>query len=160
MLRRGAPGIVAARPLLDGEETSAATKESDRFERTRFYAAKVLNATCGATVQPGVPETRLSNLQFSLDAAGPAPPYDPGRSYCCHNAMGNIGFAWNERKARSNLLEHGVSFEEAQPVFLDVSARLMDDPDHSQNENLFLLLGSAFRHAVSLSVTVVGNPIL
>src|SRR5438876_944075 len=40
-------------------------------------------------------------------------------------------FAWDRGKARSNLVKHGVSFEEAQTVFLDESARLIDDPDHS-----------------------------
>ena len=59
--------------------------------------------------------------------------------------MGNIEFAWDRRKARSNLLKHGVSFEEAQTVFLDESARLIDDPDHSENEDRFLLLGYSFR---------------
>ncbi|MCO5351708.1 MAG: BrnT family toxin [Bryobacteraceae bacterium] len=46
--------------------------------------------------------------------------------------MGNIEFAWDPRKARSNLVKHGVSFEEAQSVFLDENARLINDPDHSQ----------------------------
>ena len=55
--------------------------------------------------------------------------------------MGNIEFAWDRRKARSNLVKHGVSFEEAQTVFLDDSARLIDDPDHSEDEDRFLLLG-------------------
>ena len=55
--------------------------------------------------------------------------------------MGNIDFAWDRRKARSNLLKHGVSFEEAQNVFLDESARLIEDPDHSADEDRFLLLG-------------------
>jgi hypothetical protein len=41
--------------------------------------------------------------------------------------MGNIAFAWGDREARSNLAKHGVSFEEAQTVFLDESARLIDD---------------------------------
>ncbi len=50
-------------------------------------------------------------------------------------------FAWDRRKARSNLAKHGVSFEEAQSVFLDESARLMNDPDHSEVEDRFLLLG-------------------
>ena len=59
--------------------------------------------------------------------------------------MGNIQFAWDPRKARSNLLKHGVSFEEAQSVFLDESARLMDDPDHSADEDRFLLLGYSFQ---------------
>ncbi len=59
--------------------------------------------------------------------------------------MGNIEFAWDRRKARSNLVKHGVSFEEAQSVFLDEDARLMDDPDHSDDEGRFLLLGYTFQ---------------
>ena len=59
--------------------------------------------------------------------------------------MGNIEFAWDRRKARSNLAKHGVSFDEAQTVFLDESARLLDDPDHSENEERFLLLGYSFQ---------------
>jgi hypothetical protein len=59
--------------------------------------------------------------------------------------VGNIQFAWDRRKARSNLVKHGVSFEEAQTVFLDESARLIDDPDHSGEEERFVLLGYSFR---------------
>jgi uncharacterized DUF497 family protein len=59
--------------------------------------------------------------------------------------VGNIAFAWDRRKARSNLVKHGVSFEEAQTVFLDESARLIDDPDHSADEERFVLLGYSFQ---------------
>lgn len=59
--------------------------------------------------------------------------------------MSNIAFAWDERKARANLAKHGISFEEAQSVFLDESARLIDDPDHSLDEARFLLLGYSFQ---------------
>ncbi len=59
--------------------------------------------------------------------------------------MGNIEFAWDPRKARSNLEKHGVEFEEAQTVFLDQSARLIDAPDHSEDEDRFLLLGYSFQ---------------
>ena len=59
--------------------------------------------------------------------------------------MGNIEFAWDRRKARSNLVKHGVSFEEAKTVFLDESARLIDDPDHSGEEERFVLLGYSFQ---------------
>jgi uncharacterized protein len=55
--------------------------------------------------------------------------------------VGNIEFAWDRRKARSNLVKHGVSFEEAQTVFLDENARLIEDPDHSEDEERFVLLG-------------------
>ena len=59
--------------------------------------------------------------------------------------MGNIEFAWDRRKAQANLAKHGISFEEAQTSFLDESARLIDDPDHSEEEERFLLLGYSFQ---------------
>lgn len=59
--------------------------------------------------------------------------------------MGNIEFAWDRRKARSNLAKHGISFEEAQTAFLDENARLIDDPDHSEAEERFVLLGYSFQ---------------
>jgi hypothetical protein len=59
--------------------------------------------------------------------------------------VGNIEFDWDSRKARANLEKHGVSFEEAQTVFLDEFARLLDDPDHSADEDRFLILGFSFQ---------------
>jgi len=59
--------------------------------------------------------------------------------------VGNIEFAWAPRKAKSNLVKHGVSFDEAESVFLDENARLIDDPDHSGDEGRFLLLGFSFQ---------------
>jgi uncharacterized DUF497 family protein len=59
--------------------------------------------------------------------------------------VGNIEFAWDRRKARSNLVRHGVPFEEAQTVFLDENARLINDPDHSEHEERFVLLGYSFQ---------------
>jgi uncharacterized protein len=59
--------------------------------------------------------------------------------------VGNIEFAWDRRKARTNLVKHGVSFEEAQSVFWDENARLIDDPDPSGDEHRFLLLGYSFQ---------------
>ncbi|MCX6594698.1 MAG: BrnT family toxin [Acidobacteria bacterium] len=59
--------------------------------------------------------------------------------------MRNIAFTWDPRKARSNLAKHGVSFAEAQSVFLDESGRLMDDPDQSADEDRFLILGYSFQ---------------
>jgi len=43
------------------------------------------------------------------------------------------------------MAKHGVSFEEAQSVFLDENARLIDDPDHSSDEDRFLLLGFSYQ---------------
>jgi len=55
--------------------------------------------------------------------------------------MMQLKFEWNARKASANLKRHGVSFEEARTVFLDEYAKLIDDPDHSEVEDRFVLLG-------------------
>lgn len=53
----------------------------------------------------------------------------------------DLHFVWDGRKASANARKHGVSFEEAQTVFLDERALLIDDPDHSEDEDRFILLG-------------------
>lgn len=55
--------------------------------------------------------------------------------------MKNLHFEWDERKAKANIGKHGVSFEEAKSVFADERARLIADPDHSEEEDRFILLG-------------------
>lgn len=57
--------------------------------------------------------------------------------------MGDLKFEWNFDKSVSNIQKHGVSFDEAKAVFTDEYARLIGDPDHSQNEGRFLLLGTS-----------------
>jgi hypothetical protein len=59
--------------------------------------------------------------------------------------MADIHFAWDEQKNRSNRQKHGVSFEEAQSVFLDEDAREFFDPDHSKEEDRFIMLGMSSR---------------
>ena len=58
--------------------------------------------------------------------------------------MQDIEFKWDERKSRENKRKHKVSFEEAQTVFLDENAIRFFDPDHSQDEDRFLMLGMSF----------------
>jgi uncharacterized protein len=55
--------------------------------------------------------------------------------------MKALRFVWDERKYTINKREHGVSFEEGQTVFADEHALLIHDPDHSEDEDRFLLLG-------------------
>jgi uncharacterized DUF497 family protein len=55
--------------------------------------------------------------------------------------MNPIRFTWDERKSASNKRKHGVSFEEGQTVFSDDNALFMHDPNHSDDEDRFLLLG-------------------
>lgn len=52
-----------------------------------------------------------------------------------------LRFESDERKASINRRKRGISFEEARSVFLDERARLIDDPDHSGEEERFVLLG-------------------
>lgn len=52
-----------------------------------------------------------------------------------------LRFESDERKASINWRKHGISFEEARSVFLDERTRLIDDPDHSGEEERFVLLG-------------------
>jgi len=55
--------------------------------------------------------------------------------------MSGLRFEWDERKAVENATKHGVTFEEARSVFFDERARLIDDPDHSEHEERFIVLG-------------------
>ena len=50
-------------------------------------------------------------------------------------------FSRDDQKDRANQRKHGVSFEEATTAFADENARLKHDPDHSQDEDRFILLG-------------------
>ena len=55
--------------------------------------------------------------------------------------MSALRFEWDNRKATANAKKHGVRFEEAKSVFVDEHAKLIDDPDHSETEDRFVLLG-------------------
>ncbi len=59
--------------------------------------------------------------------------------------MGDLRFEWDETKNRANIRKHGVSFEEAQTVFLDENAIRFFDPDHSEDEDRFIMLGMSFK---------------
>jgi len=55
--------------------------------------------------------------------------------------MSELKFEWDAHKASANLKKHGVSFDEAKAVFYDERAKLIDDPEHSEDEERFILLG-------------------
>ena len=55
--------------------------------------------------------------------------------------MNDIRFEWDENKNRINITKHGLSFNEAKTVFYDTNAILFDDPDHSEDEDRFLIIG-------------------
>jgi hypothetical protein len=59
--------------------------------------------------------------------------------------MDETKFSWDARKARQNVKKHRVSFEEASTVFYDERAIEFFDPDHSEEEDRFLMLGISWR---------------
>ena len=62
--------------------------------------------------------------------------------------MDKLTFEWDDNKNNTNLFKHGISFEEAQTVFFDDNAIEFDDPDHSINEERFLLLGFSYQFKI------------
>ena len=67
--------------------------------------------------------------------------------------MSELAFEWDENKNKRNIIKHGVSFEEASTVFDDINALLFNDPDHSIEEERFLMIGMS----VSSRVLIVSH---
>ncbi|MBE5869378.1 MAG: BrnT family toxin [Lachnospiraceae bacterium] len=57
--------------------------------------------------------------------------------------MEHLKFEWDENKNNINKQKHSISFEEAKTVFYDELALIIDDPDHSEQENRFIILGQS-----------------
>jgi uncharacterized DUF497 family protein len=66
-----------------------------------------------------------------------------------------IRFAWDPRKASANQRRHRVSFAEAETVFSDENAILLDDPGHSNEEPRYVILGLSER----LRILVVSHAV-
>ncbi len=54
-----------------------------------------------------------------------------------------IKFEWDENKNEINKKKHKISFDEAKTVFYDDNALLIDDPEHSEQEERFIILGTS-----------------
>ena len=63
--------------------------------------------------------------------------------------MSSLRFEWDEKKNAANRRKHGISFTEARTAFFDEDARAIPDPEHSDEEERFVLLG------LSISVRVL-----
>ena len=61
----------------------------------------------------------------------------------CDAIIKTMKFDWDENKAASNLSKHGVSFEEAKTVFDDPLYVDLYDPDHSDDEERYLIVGES-----------------
>ena len=59
-----------------------------------------------------------------------------------------IKFTWDVHKSQTNFIKHKVTFDEAKTVFEDENARLLLDPDHSEEEERFILLGLSVKSKI------------
>jgi hypothetical protein len=59
--------------------------------------------------------------------------------------VNGLTFEWDKRKNASNQRKHSASFEEAESAFADEGGRLIADPDHSDQEDRFILMGMSAR---------------
>ena len=59
--------------------------------------------------------------------------------------MAELRFGWDKRKEKANVKKHGISFDEARTVFYDENAIEFFDPDHSDDEDRFIMLGMSFK---------------
>ena len=57
--------------------------------------------------------------------------------------MEELRFEWDENKNVINQKKHHISFDEAKTVFCDEDALLIDDPEHSEEEERFIILGTS-----------------
>jgi uncharacterized DUF497 family protein len=55
--------------------------------------------------------------------------------------MADLRFEWDKIKAANNQRKHHISFEEGATAFYDEYAIEFDDPDHSLEEDRFILFG-------------------
>ncbi len=62
--------------------------------------------------------------------------------------MNELVFEWEQRKEKSNIKKHHLSFEDARTAFYDENAIQFYDPDHSDEEERFILLGLSFKSQV------------
>jgi uncharacterized protein len=59
--------------------------------------------------------------------------------------MKELRFEWDQHKQKANIRKHGISFDEARTVFFDENALQFFDPDHSEDEDRFIMLGISFK---------------
>ena len=63
-------------------------------------------------------------------------------------------FEWDDKKAKSNLQKHGISFEEASTVFGDDLSITIDDPLHSESENRCIIIGQSINQKLLVVVHI------
>jgi uncharacterized DUF497 family protein len=117
------PAVPVADPAELGQEDAAVgliNLDLLRIGIAKAVALTLFLAKAGARLPPVIAKKLQRNYTVPMSA-----PY----------------FEWDDKKAAANLKKHGISFEEAKSVFRDERAKLINDPDHSEGEDRFVLLG-------------------
>lgn len=71
--------------------------------------------------------------------------------------MSSVTFDWDPRKDATNKRKHGVTFHEAKSVFTDDYARLIADPEHSDEEDRFIILGMSISSRLLVVCHCISN---
>ncbi|MBI1815398.1 MAG: BrnT family toxin [Deltaproteobacteria bacterium] len=61
-------------------------------------------------------------------------------------------FEWDPRKERRNLERHGIGFDEASTVFVDTLSITIPDPEHSDDEERWVIMGVSHRQRLLVVV--------
>ena len=104
----------------------------ERFSPKAWRCSERARCPAASYFYPSANSGELPKLQIPCSVCTACVHYRP---------MRELRFDWDPKKAALNERKHGVSFEDAQTVFSDERARLIDDPDHSESEERFVLLG-------------------
>ena len=101
-------------------------------------------------------------VMFSMQSLPSKNLVDRCTGYNYNIIMDSLRFEWDPEKNEINKRKHQVSFEEAQTVFYDEEAKVIDDPEHSADEERFIILGFSKRanllvvcHCYRASETVI-----
>lgn len=68
-----------------------------------------------------------------------------------------LRFDWDPNKAATNIRDHGVTFSEASTVFADPLAGIEDDPEHSETEERYLIIGMSKKFRILVVVFMERN---
>ena len=74
------------------------------------------------------------------------------QQYNMYNVHMTLRFIWDENKNKENIKKHGVSFEEAQTIFLNFPLEVFHDPEHSDSEDRYIAVGFSGKGHVLLVV--------
>jgi uncharacterized protein len=89
------------------------------------------------------PEEDCANAAIRTQCSGERTSFNQHETGC--RLIKGLTFEWHPVKAEANESKHGVSFAEAATIFRDPLARLVDDPEHSEDEPRYILFGESAR---------------